>query len=643
MKIVYSDLKTLIPGLNVPIRKLANDLTLIGHFAEGIEKVKSESILSLEVRQNRGDCLGYWGIARDLAVFYQLPLAETKEKFTSLNNYKLPIKVKANQETKRIMAIKLTGLQNKPSPIKLKRFLELNGINSINTVVDLTNFIMLWYGIPSHAFDTQESTDQLVWEINNNKYKQITTLDGTNLKLKKDNLIITNNQKVLSLGMIGGQNCAIGLKTKELILEMAIYDRVQIRRDSRELKIITEAGLRLEKELDTELIPQAFNHLINLILKSCGGEIASQTFDYYPYQPVLPEIKFDLQKPGQFAGIKIPVDFARNTLNRLGCQLKSNGQSVNLVKVIPPSLRKDLNLEEDLIEEVIRFWGYNKIPVNQPISKKQLTDVTPDSFYLNMQLKEKLVLLGYDEIRSWPLIKKSHFYPNKTINLKRVKKIYTENNINSHYPLLRQSIVSSLINQQEQLEKFKVKKMELFEIGKVFYQHENEYLEHHSLGILSFDRDKLGQDLKQLFKELKMNPPRETSSVGMSDFPVRIEPIKNVYLAEINLKNLLERMATKPEKKLINHQNSPRSTRELTKQIITLDANLTFDSQQKETRLMEHYLEKIGSGKVWQIQIVDVFPVKQGFKYTLRVSYYNLTQKQARTIHLKTFNLNREK
>ncbi len=116
------------------------------------------------------------------------------------------------------MAIKLTGLQNKPSPIKLKRFLELNGINSINTVVDLTNFIMLWYGIPSHAFDTQESTDQLVWEINNNKYKQITTLDGTNLKLKKDNLIITNNQKVLSLGMIGGQNCAIGFEDERIDL-----------------------------------------------------------------------------------------------------------------------------------------------------------------------------------------------------------------------------------------------------------------------------------------------------------------------------------------------------------------------------------------------------------------------------------------
>ncbi len=89
MKIVYSDLKTLIPGLNVPIRKLANDLTLIGHFAEGIEKVKSESILSLEVRQNRGDCLGYWGIARDLAVFYQLPLAETKENslLSIITNY----------------------------------------------------------------------------------------------------------------------------------------------------------------------------------------------------------------------------------------------------------------------------------------------------------------------------------------------------------------------------------------------------------------------------------------------------------------------------------------------------------------------------------------------------------------------------
>jgi len=632
MKITYSDLKTLIPDLHVPIRKLADDLTLIGHFTEGIEKVKNEGILSLEVRQNRGDCLSYWGIARDLAVFYRLPLIKTEEKLVSPSRYQLPIEIKASQKVKRVMAIKLTSLQNKPSPTKLKRFLELNEINSVNHIVDLTNFIMLWYGIPSHAFDTQKLTDKLIWETNHDKYKQITTLDGTNLKLTKNNLVITDNQKVLSLGMIGGQNCAINLKTKELVLEMAIYDRAQVRKDSRELKIITEASLRLEKDLDTELILQAFNHLVNLILKNCSGEVASQIFDYYPHSPVLPEIKFDLQKPSQFAGIEIPADFAQNTLKRLDCRLEPNSQAANLIKVTPPSLRKDLNLEEDLIEEVIRFWGYNKIPVNQPISGKQLTDVTPDSFYLNMQLKEKLVLLGYDEIRSWPLIKKSHFYPNKTINLKRVEKIYTENNINSHYPLLRQSIVSSLTNQQEQLEKFKVGNMELFEIGKVFYQHKDKYLEHHSLGILSFDQDKLERDLKQLFKEL-----------DTANFPIKIELIKNAYLVEINLKTFLEKMAAKLEKKLINYQNDPQSTRELTRQIITFDANLIFNSRQRETQLIKHYLKKIGPGKVWQIQIIDVFPVKQGFKYTLRVSYYNLTQKQAKTIHFRTFNLSRGK
>ncbi len=627
MKIIYSDLKKLIPGLKTPVHQLANQLTMIGHFSEGIESRQGEEILGLEIRQNRGDCLSYWGIAKELSVCLNQPLKIEQINLNQPSQFKLPIKVGAKETVKRIMAVKLTGLTNKTGSACLQKFLRLNGINPINAIVDLTNFIMLWYGIPSHAFDAKKSTDNLTWRINNNRYHQLTTLDGTRLNLAKNTLVIDNGQTALSLGMIGGKKAAIDLDTKELILEMAIYDRVQIKQDSRNLKVATEAGSRLEKDLDPELIPQAFNHLVSLILKTCGGQVASQIFDFYPQKPVLPIIELDLKTPGRFAGINISSQFAKEILRRLGAQIKPTNQN-NIVKVTPPTGRKDLNLEEDLIEEIIRFYGYDKIPTNQPITKQPLTDITPSSFCLNTEIKEKLARHGYDEIRSWPLIEEKHFHPNRTTELKGIKKIYTENNINNNYPLLRQAIVSSLINQKEQLEKFKIEDINLFEIGKVFYRHQDKYLEHYSLGLLGLNKTKLEKDIGQLLSEL--NVP------GLSP---AITPVKDFFVAEINLKTVLAKMKSKPKDKIINYPDSPQSVQELTKQIVSLDANVVVTNKIEPADLIKNYLKKLKNQPVWQIKIIDIYKTQSGFKYTLRVSYYNLTQKQARNIHLQVFRL----
>lgn len=614
MKIIYSQLKEFLPDLKKPARKVADDLTMIGHFNDHFETKEGEDLIGLEIRQNRGDCLGYYGIAKELSVLYDIPLITAKISLpkTKIKD-KIPIKVKAKKETKRILAIKVANLKNRPSPSWLRKILRLHDINSVNLLVDLTNYVMLLYGIPCHAFDTAKSTDKLIWELNNGRYQQFTTLDGTKIKLEKNTFLISDADGASSLVMLGGKRSGIQLDTKETIIEMAIYDQIKVRKDSKNLNITTEASIRLEKDLDPELIPQAFKHLISLVLDNCQGVIVSNLYDYYPQKAKKIKIPFDSKKPSAYAGIEIPKSFSVSVLKRLGCLIK-NGL------IIPPTIRKDLNLEEDLIEEVIRFYGYDRIPTNQLISKKSLLDITPKILYLIEYLREALTKLGYDEVRSWPLIQEKYYRKNK--ELKGIKIITTQNNINSDFPILRQSIISSLKFQEKQYQKLKVPQPQFFEIGKVFYQKDNQFREHFSLGIYHPLKEKLKTDLKKLSKKLTITAK-----------------IENDNFVEINLEKALKKMKQIPQSK--PNKRKSKAVQELTKQIISLDANVILKKREAPKKLIKKYASKIGNKHLWQLVITDIYQdkKKKEYKYTFRAYYYNLDDKTAKRIHLKVFGL----
>lgn len=567
MKIIYSHLQKLLPNLKVDPKQLSSDLALIGHLVASLEEIEDEYVFDLEIRQNRADCLGYYGLARDLAVYYHLPLQLPQVTPLAATEYQLPITI-TSADVKRIQALKISQLTISSSPEWLVKFLSLHNINSINNLVDITNYAMLIYGIPCHAFDTAKTSDHLIWE-NNTRYQDFTTLDGTQLVLK-DNLIVSNPEHCLSLSFIGGQNSGIDNSTTEAILEMAIYSPVRIRSDSRSLKTITEASIRLDKFLDTETIPLAFNFLITQVLEICGGQVSSQLFEQYLQKPEVISIPFDPAKPALYAGIDIPTEFATDVLRRLG-----------VVNGVPPSIRKDLTIEEDLIEEVIRFYGYDKIPTNQPISSDKLPDITPKILHLIEQKKDELVAQGYDEVRSWPLVKKP-LSP---------KAISTQNSINSEYPVLRESMVQSLENQLDQYRRFKLPHPQFFEIGKIYSRENGQYVEKYALG--TYDGQKFSETI---LEDLPLPPdyqPSDTNSHAI----------------------------------------------ELTSQIITLDANIEIKDPLSYDLLIRQYSALIDSQILWSMEIIDVY----NNRYTFRVSYYNCDDKTAKKIHLSTFGLTDKK
>jgi len=601
MKLIYSELKKFLPDLSVNPQQLRDDLTMIGHFTNYFEEIEEEIVFDLDIKVNRGDCLGYYGLAHDLSVLYNIPLIITKSGFSfPVSNYSLPIIVTTNK-VRRVMALKISGLKNSPSPPWLKTFVKLHGTNSINTLVDLSNYIMFLYGIPTHCFDITKSTDNLIWEINS-RFSEFTSLDGTKLPLTKDILMINNPDKALSLSFWGGEACAIDLDTTDTIIELAIYDRTTVRQNSRQLKSVTEASIRLEKDLDPQLIPQAFNHFVKLILENCGGQIVSDIFDYYPRKIDITPIEFNPQKISAVAGIDIPTNFSLKTLNKLGCVIKAD-------LVTPPSLRSDITIEADLIEEVIRFWGYQKIPTDQVLTFKELPDITPKIIYLIEELKDKLVALGYDEVLTWPLV-------NQSVDPQTV--VTTQNSVNSECIYLRQSLIPSLKQQLDQYQRFKLPQPQFFEIGKVFSQKDGQYIEKDSLGVYNPNPEKLQSDLNNL------------------NFPLAKGGLRGIdNFAEMILDDL-----PKPEKYI--PINASSRAIELTSQIITLDANLTLDTKEDPLTLIKKYSALIDTKILWAMQITDIYQDAKlnKYRYTFQVSYYNCDDKTAKKIHLSTFNLN---
>jgi len=587
MKLIYSELQKFLPDLNIEPQKLRDDLTMIGHFCNFYEKIDDQIVFDLDIKVNRGDCLGYYGIARDLSVLYHLDLSSTDYQCPS-SNYQLPIAISTSNVT-RVMAAKIVHLKSGPSPSWLQSFLKLHGVNSINTLVDLTNYIMFLYGIPCHAFDTAKSTDHLIWEMNP-KYTEFTSLDKTVLKVDPSVLMINSPNRALSLSFWGGEFCAINNSTTDTIVELAVYHPTTVRQNSRLLKATTEASIRLEKSLDPNLIPQAFQHLLKLIFENCGGLIGSQVFDYYPNPKDIQPIDYDFNYPSLYSGIEISPDFGINCLTKLGCLITDN-------QVTPPSIRKDLNISEDLTEEIVRFYGYQNIPTNQPLAFKEVQNITPPVLYLIDSLKDQLVDLGYDEVLSWPLTK---------LPINPETAIYTQNSINSEYPVLRQSIIQSLQNQLDQYSRFKLPTPQFFEIGKIYFKKDNLYQEHYSLGIYHPSSNQLENDLKKL----------NLTATITNNF------------AEIILDNLEFPPTYIP-------QHLATQAIELNSQIITLDANISLDQPQDPLTLINQYQNLIDPKILWSISIIDIYQNR----YTFRVNYYNCDDKTAKKIHLAVFKL----
>lgn len=653
MKILYNQIKELVPGLKANPKEVGEVLTFTGFMMENFQEIKlngkKDYLMNLEIRQNRADCFGVIGLAREVAAAYGLKLVLPKiKKYKQVKN-KLVINVLAKEKVKSILAIKIDNLENKQSPQWLKDYLINYGMNSISLLVDISNYVMILTGYPSHLIDSEKMTGNLAWEINNS-FEEFVSLDNSKIKLNKNELIIRDDKNIIALaGIIGGRSAEVSDKTKSIIAEMAVYDRVIIGKNSRSLHIATEAGNRLEKELDPLNSTYAMEMLIDMILEYSGGEVVSDLYKYNNYKDPKLKIKFDLNLPSKIAGVEIPKKTIIQILKNLnfGVEIKNN----NTVLVSIPSYRTDMDMAEDLAEEVIRIFGFQNIPSDQIPALNIVKDITPLNIPLVDKMRDILAIKGFDEIISWPLTK---YGDNKKVNYSDLEGVTTQNSVNELFPDLRQSTASGLLNQLVEFDRRGVELVDIFETGKVFGKNGSKYVEYEVIGMLSFSQ----QNTISIFKEkietsiriIGLNNISYTKSKNMPEianlnscwdilvdgkfvgvlYKMIPQEIKgNIYFSELNITTITE----------LVRKNKNNPTVEITTKLIVLDANVELSKEESPYAYLSEIQNKLNKDNIWSINIEDAFQTGEKIKYTFRVIYKEMSDQEAKKIHLSAFNL----
>ena len=652
MKILYSQIKQLIPSLAATPAEIGAALTMTGFMQESLETVnynnQADVLLGFEIRQNRPDCLSVIGLAREIAAYFNLSLnlPSTKEWTPA----EVPVSIRVETPAvRRLKAIKLQDITVQASPQWLVDYLAFYEINSVNLPVDLSNYVMLLTGYPSHLIDYDRLDGDIVWSINH-RPREIITLDGTPLHLKDEELIIHDRHNVIALaGIVGTNYAAISESTKTILAEMALYDPALIRRNARTLHIVTEASNRLSKNLSLVDLDYAFNLLINLLVDQTGGQIASQTFEDYKEKAEIKIINFKSQLVSELGGITIEPDHSRQLLSQLEFQI--NDQQLPW-EVTVPSWRTDIELPEDIVEEVLRLYRFDQLPSILP-ALPATSDITPLLIKAKERWRDWLAFQGWDEVLSWTMVRPDD---NTLTNYLPWSMATVQNAINEDYPALRQTIMASLIKQAHEYAKEQVPQLQIFELGKVFGQEKNHYKETEHLGWLIAGGEGIVEALRQTVTAFlaysgaekiyfcpAQNIPAVANPYATWTIMIGEEPIGLLAQLKEHYNDEIMVTAEIDAELLINYLSDHpmlAPTVEITQKLITLDANLEAASRQELVMKLQDIEEKLGRESLWSLAVIDEFCLPSGrYRYTVRAVYKELDDQSAKKLHLQVFGL----
>jgi phenylalanyl-tRNA synthetase beta chain len=370
MKILLSWLRDYIET-DLSAEKVAAVLSDVGLPCEGIESVGNDAVIDIEVTSNRGDCLSFIGIARELAAAtgkeLKLPTVKVDESAKDVAKF-AAVEVAEPDLCGRYTARIIEGVKVGPSPDWLKSRIEAVGLRSVNNVVDATNYAMMETGQPPHAFDYGKLSEGKIIVRKAKAGEQLISIDGTKCQLTGDMLIIADPQGPVAIaGVMGGADTEVSEKTTTILLEDAYFDPLIVRKTSRRLCLPSESSFRFERTVDIDKVDWASQRTAQLITQVAGGKVAKGVVDIYLKKPAKKEVTLRLSRLNKVLGVEIPPEKVVKILSSLSFQPKQDG---DLIRCTIPSWRSDIEREIDLIEEVARIYGYNKIPSEQKIQIK---------------------------------------------------------------------------------------------------------------------------------------------------------------------------------------------------------------------------------------------------------------------------------
>ena len=431
-----------------------------------------DTVLDIGITPNRADCLSMIGIAREVAAItgkkMKIPAVKIKESSENISSI-TSVKIMDANLCPRYTARLIKNVKIGPSPIWMKTRLEAAGLRAINNVVDVTNFVMLEMGQPLHAFDFRFLEKGRIIVRKSKKDEEFLSLDGKSRKLPEDTLLICDGVKPVAIGgIMGGLNSEVNEDTQIVLLESAYFNPTSIRRTARKLSMPTDASFRFERGIDTEGVVRALNRAATLIADISGGVICKNYIDEYPQKiPAIKGITLRLSRIREVIGTSIRGKDVVRILRSIGMLVKQVGRGMYIVK--PPTFRVDITREIDLIEEVARLYGYDRIPVTLPnIAITEIAAVP--RMDLEERIRQLLIGSGYSEVVNYSFITPaSADYLCFPENDERRKLVRINNPLIEDQSVMRTTIIFSLLDTLKKNINNGIFDLKIFEMGRVFF------------------------------------------------------------------------------------------------------------------------------------------------------------------------------
>lgn len=479
MLVSWDWLRQYVP-VDATVDEVSDRLTMSGLNLEEFHPVGDDIVIDLEVTSNRPDCLGHLGIAREVAALYdcavQTPAATLKESTEPVANA-VSVRIDAPELCPQYIARVIRGVKIGPSPAWMQQRLATVGIASINNVVDITNYVMLECAQPLHAFDYDKLDGKQIIVRKAAAGEKLKAINQKEYALTTDQCVIADAKRPVALaGVMGGFDTEISSSTKTVLIEAASFAPLSIRSTARKLDLHSPSSYRFERALDPNGPEWASRRCCELILELAGGELLSGAVTAGPTPPATgPEISLRFARFRKVLGIDIPVDAAVRILGQLGVKLVGSATAES-ARFLAPSYRRDLTREIDLIEEVARLYGYDKLP--QDIAVPLCTSAKSLRERVVERIGETLTAAGYfeaitssftsDTERKW-------FQP-----LGDQPALMVEHSSRRAENQLRQSLVPSLLASRRANERQGNFSAQLFEVAKVFLHADPAMPEHQS-------------------------------------------------------------------------------------------------------------------------------------------------------------------
>lgn len=399
MKFSYNWLKELAKFRESP-KALAEFLALRAFEVESVVKKGGDWVLDVKLLPNRAaDAAGHWGLAREIAT---LKNSEFRTQNLELNENKsqrasdaLQVKIENPADCPRYTARVMEGVKVSPSPKWMRERLEACGIQSISSIVDAANYVMLELGQPLHVFGAAEIKGNTIIVRRAKKEEALLALDEKTYPLSPEILVIADGKDPIAIaGIKGGKHSGVSAGTTAIILESANFDPVRTRISSRLLGLKTDASYRFERGMDPNGTAEAIDRLAEVIREVAGGEVLAGRVDAYPKHLRPAKILLRTGYANRLIGEEVPADFCESLFRRLGWNFERKSALEYIVE--PPTSRRDIQIEEDVIEEIVRLWGYENVQAHAP--ETRLAPAPPNEAHLwENRVRDILVGAGFTE------------------------------------------------------------------------------------------------------------------------------------------------------------------------------------------------------------------------------------------------------